>query len=87
LFLEYIIPNFSTYTVTNPTYSLKQMKLMLTHLKSNEILLKHSELRNNDNIPLTFFSFILSEILNVVSYLIPLQEEYNRLLKIENELS
>jgi hypothetical protein len=87
LFLEYIIPKFSKYTVTNPTYSLKQMKLMSTHLKSNEMLLKHSELRNNDNIPLTFFSFILSEILNILNYLIPLQEEYNRLLKIENELS
>lgn len=86
LFLQYIIPNISQYNVINPTYTLTQMNSITQQLHNNNILFKHNELRNSKYIHLIYFSFILDEIYNILTQLIPHQEEYNRLSSIEKEL-
>ena len=62
------------------------MKNITQQLHNNNILFKHNELRDSKYIHLMYFSFILDEVYNVLTQLITLQEEYNRLSNIEKEL-
>lgn len=80
------MPEINQFKVGDPVYTVKQMKSITKQLKGNDSLLQNEKLKENNCFPLTFFSLTLTELLQILQDLTPLQEEYDRLMKIENEL-
>ena len=84
--MDDILPGVSKFKVGDPFYTVKQMKSIIKYIKGNDNLLQNGKLKEKNCFPLTFFSLTLNEVLEILQFLIPLQEEYERLMKIENEL-